>query len=191
MDSTPPSLRSALRLARINNTLVKSHVPSLDLVLSSPKNKNDTPYPSPISLNSPSSPVTLREILLLSPSPLRKSRTRLTNRFETEAAEAARRCRAKGGQNGLLASASPRNRRRSRRRSEMVVETKEDNDQTPKPTKQKKSGRSNKEKHCPSPSCPPSYLSNSSNYSCLKAISFSFFYFIILVTVSCSMILGS
>ncbi|VVB11259.1 unnamed protein product [Arabis nemorensis] len=168
MDSTPPSLRSnprsVSRLARANNTLVKSHIPSLDLVLSSPKNKNknknDTPYPSPVSLNSPSSPVTLREILLLSPSPLRKSRTRLTNRFETEAAEAARRCRAKGGQNGLLASASPRNRRRSRRRSEMVVETKEGNDQTPKPTKQKKSGRSNKEKHCSAPSCPPSDLNH-------------------------------
>ncbi|KAL1203180.1 Reticulon-like protein B18 [Cardamine amara subsp. amara] len=156
MDSTPPSLRSnprsALRKARINNTLIKSPIPSLDLVLSSPK-LNDTPYPSPASsLYSPSSPVTLREILLLSPSPLRKSRTRLTNRFDIEAA----RCKTKGGQNGLLSSSSPRNYRRSRRRSEVMVETKEDkkeptavlvDEKNQKPKKQKKTGRSKKEKH--------------------------------------------
>ncbi|CAH2077686.1 unnamed protein product [Thlaspi arvense] len=181
MDSTPLSLRSdprsASRLARISNTLVKTNrespIPSLDLVLSSPMN-NDTPFPSPASLYSPSSPVTLREILLLSPSPLRKSRTRLTNRFEKEAAEAAaaaRRCKTKGGQNGLLGSASPRNCRRSRRRSELMVETKEDkepivvltDEKTQKPRKHKKTVRSKKEKHSsvpPSPSpCPSSVLS--------------------------------
>lgn len=161
MDTTPPSLRSnprsASRLARINNTLVKSPIPSLDLVLSSPKN-NGTPYPSPVSLNSPSTPVTLREILLLSPSPLRKSRTRLSNRFDMEAAEAAvaaRRCRTKGGQNGLSPCASPRNCRRSRRRSGVMVETKENtepivvltDEKNQKPRKQKKTGRSKKEKH--------------------------------------------
>uniref|UniRef100_A0A1J3GQM6 Reticulon-like protein n=1 Tax=Noccaea caerulescens TaxID=107243 RepID=A0A1J3GQM6_NOCCA len=169
MDSTPPSLRSnprsASRLGRTNNTLIKSPIPSLDLVLSSPK-KYDTPYPSPASLNSPSSPVTLREILLLSPSPLRKSRTRLSNRFDMEAAEAvaaARRCKTKGGQNGLLGSASPRNCRRSRRRSEVMVETKEDketpivaltDEKTPKPRKQKKTGRSKKEKQSSIPLLP-------------------------------------
>ncbi|CAA7050142.1 unnamed protein product [Microthlaspi erraticum] len=173
MDSTtPPSLRSnprsASRLARVNNTLIKSDrespIPSLDLVLSSPK-KYDTPYPSPASLiNSPSSPVTLREILLLSPSPLRKSRTRLSNRFDMEAADAvARRYKTKGGQNGLLGSASPRSCRRSRRRSEIVVETKEEKelpivaltDEKPqKPRKQKKTGRSKKEKHISIPSLP-------------------------------------
>ncbi|CAA0396800.1 unnamed protein product [Arabidopsis thaliana] len=164
MDSTttPPSLRSntrsALRLARNNKTLVKSHIPSLDLVLSSPKNNNGTPYPSPVSLSSPSSPVTLREILLLSPSPLRKSRTRLSNRFDMEAAEAAvtaRRSKTKGGQNGLLASPSPRNFRRSRLRSEAMVDTKENtepivvvtDEKKQKQRKQKKLGRSKKEKH--------------------------------------------
>lgn len=185
MDSTPPSLRSnprsALRLARSNNTLIKSNrespIPSLDLVLSSPK-LNDTPYPSPVSLNSPSSPVTLREILLLSPFPLRKSRTRLINRFDMEAAE-ARRCKTKGGQNGLLSSASPRNYRRSRRRSEVMVETKEDNmeptavlvdEKNQKPKKQKKTGRAKKEKLSfssvpllPSP-CPSSDQSKSRSF---------------------------
>ncbi|XP_010438456.1 PREDICTED: reticulon-like protein B18 [Camelina sativa] len=162
MDTTPPSLRSnprsASRLARNNNnTLVKSHIPSLDLVLSSPKS-NGTPYPSPVSLNSPSSPVTLREILLLSPSPLRKSRTRLSNRFDMEAADAAvaaRRCRTKGGQNGNLSCASPRNCRRSRRRSGVLVETKEDSKETiiglvdeksQTPRRHKKTSRSKKEK---------------------------------------------
>ncbi|CAB79645.1 hypothetical protein [Arabidopsis thaliana] len=164
MDSTttPPSLRSntrsALRLARNNKTLVKSHIPSLDLVLLSPKNNNGTPYPSPVSLSSPSSPVTLREILLLSPSPLRKSRTRLSNRFDMEAAEAAvtaRRSKTKGGQNGLLASPSPRNFRRSRLRSEAMVDTKENtepivvvtDEKKQNQRKQKKLGRSKKEKH--------------------------------------------
>ncbi|KAJ4913455.1 Reticulon-like protein B18 [Raphanus sativus] len=175
--STPPSLRSnpirsSSRLApRINNTLVKTNadspIPSLDLVLSSPKSSNDTPYPSPASLccSPSSSPVTLREILLLSPSPLRKSRTRLANRFEMEAAEAAaaaRRCKTKGGvQNG---SASPRNCRRSRRRSEepkpVAVLTEE---KATRPRKHKKTGRSKKEKQSsvpllPSP-CPSSDLS--------------------------------
>lgn len=187
--TTPPSLRSnprsALRLSRNNNTLVKSHIPSLDLVLSSPKN-NGTPYPSPVSLNSPSSPVTLREILLLSPSPLRKSRTRLSNRFDMEAAEAAvaaRRCKTKGGQNGLLtcASPSPRNFRRSRLRSE---DTKENTDpivdgKKQKPRKQKKTGRSKKEKHSsvpllPSPS--PSSDQSMSFIYLLNSQSDSFFY---------------
>ncbi|KAG2239789.1 hypothetical protein Bca52824_091315 [Brassica carinata] len=172
---TPPSLRSSSRLARRvnnNNTLVKTNgdspIPSLDLVvLCSPKS-NDTPYPSsPASLYSPSSPVTLREILLLSPSPLRKSRTRLANRFEMEAAEAAaaaRRCKTKGGgQNGVLGSASPRNCRRSRRRSEVVVveETKAvvvlTDEKGAKPRKHKKTGRSKKEKQsCSVPLLPPS-----------------------------------
>ncbi|CAF2069349.1 unnamed protein product [Brassica napus] len=159
--STPPS-----RLARRNNTttLVKTNgdspIPSLDLVLSSPKS-NDTPlYPSPASLYSPSSPVTLREILLLSPSPLRKSRTRLANRFEMEAAEAARRCKTKGGQSGLLGSASPRSCRRSRRRSEVVLVEEETkpvvvvltDEKMTKPRKHKKTGRSKKEKQSSLPS---------------------------------------
>ncbi|XP_013734778.2 reticulon-like protein B18 isoform X5 [Brassica napus] len=159
--STPPS-----RLARRNNTttLVKTNgdspIPSLDLVLSSPKS-NDTPlYPSPASLYSPSSPVTLRQILLLSPSPLRKSRTRLANRFEMEAAEAARRCKTKGGQSGLLGSASPRSCRRSRRRSEVVLVEEETkpvvvvltDEKMTKPRKHKKTGRSKKEKQSSLPS---------------------------------------
>nr|VDC74391.1 unnamed protein product [Brassica rapa] len=170
--STPP--RSSSRLARRINTttLVKTNgdspIPSLDLVLSSPKSIDTPPYPSPASLYSPSSPVTLREILLLSPSPLRKSRTRLANRFEMEAAEAARRCKTKGGQNGLLGSASPRSCRRSRRRSEVVVveeETKPvvvvlNDEKAAKPRKHKKTGRSKKEKQSSLPSpCPSSDLS--------------------------------
>ncbi|KAJ0251573.1 Reticulon-like protein B18 [Hirschfeldia incana] len=170
--STPPSLRSNPRSSsRLARTLVKTNgdspIPSLDLVLSSPKSSNDTPYPSPASLYSPSSPVTLREILLLSPSPLRRSRTRLANRFEMEAAEAvaaARRCKTKGGgggQNGGLGSASPRNCRRSRRRSSEVVAVEEPkpvvvmtDEKATKQRKHKKTGRSKKEKQSSVPSLP-------------------------------------
>lgn len=176
---TPPNPRSSSRLARRvnnnnNNTLVRTNgespIPSLDLVVVCSPKSNDTPYPSsPASLYSPSSPVTLREILLLSPSPLRKSRTRLANRFEMEAAEAvaaARRCKTKGGgQNGLLGSASPRNCRRSRRRSEVVVEETKPvvvltDEKGTKPRKHKKTGRSKKEKQsCSVPLLPSPCLS--------------------------------
>ncbi|CAN8273565.1 unnamed protein product [Cochlearia groenlandica] len=166
MNSTPPSnARSASRLARIKR---ESQIPSLDLVLSSPK-KNNTPPPPPYqsSPSSPSSPVTLREILLLSPSLHRKSRTRLINRFDSEATtEISPRLRkSKGGQNGLLASPSPRSCRRTRR----MVETKEDkepivvsnDEKNQKQRKQmkkkkKKTSLSKKEKHSSVPLLPSS-----------------------------------
>ncbi|XP_010540878.1 PREDICTED: reticulon-like protein B17 [Tarenaya hassleriana] len=169
MESTPPSHRSnpksASRLARISESNQQPPNPSLDLALPSPKN-NDTPYPSPASLRSSYSPVPVRELLLLSPSPLRKSRTRLADKLEMaidEAPEPAgavrKRCKTKGGQKGLLACASPRNARRSRRRTE-AVEMKEDKepnvviDETLKPRRRKTSVRSKKEKQSSAPLLP-------------------------------------
>uniref|UniRef100_A0A1J3HL45 Reticulon-like protein n=1 Tax=Noccaea caerulescens TaxID=107243 RepID=A0A1J3HL45_NOCCA len=136
--TTPPyhrsNAKSASRLDRVNNSQQNL---SLDLVLHSPKS-NDTP----VSIRSSSSP-----------SPLRKSKTRLADRLEMASEAAAdptalvrKRGKAKGGQKGLLAS--PRNPRRSRRRSE-AVEEKDANavvEEITKPRKRKTNGRPNKEK---------------------------------------------
>ncbi|KAF5744086.1 reticulon-like protein B17 isoform X1 [Tripterygium wilfordii] len=157
MDSTPPSLRSnphantksASRLARIAFS-VESKQPSnlsLDLISASPTN---SPSPSAVSLRSYNG-LPLRELLLLSPSPLRKSRTRLADRIEmvedgVEPTSATRRrCKNRGAQMGC---ASPRNTRRSRRRSE--AEMKEERDpglveEIGKARKSRNSGRSKKE----------------------------------------------
>ncbi|ESQ50443.1 hypothetical protein EUTSA_v10001984mg [Eutrema salsugineum] len=165
MGSTPPyhrsNTKSASRLARVVEDSSKQEARnlSLDLVLPSPKSSNETPFPSPVSLRSSSSPVPLREILLLSHSPLRKSKTRLADRLEMASEDAAdpvvrKRGKAKGGQKGLLAS--PRNPRRSRRRSSEAVEEKEANnvlvmDEIVKPRKRKTNGRPKKEKQTSAP----------------------------------------
>ncbi|RXH90412.1 hypothetical protein DVH24_035176 [Malus domestica] len=114
----PSRAKSASRLAQCE------HVPhlSLGLIKSSPKM---TPSPSTHSLKSSES-LPLRELLLLSPSPLgKRSKTRLTDRLEmaddpvVEVPGLRRKCKSRGSQMGLL-GASPRNRR-SRRRSENEV----------------------------------------------------------------------
>lgn len=144
MDFTPPSHRSeprsrtksASRLA-----IEADQIPHFSVdAIASPRKK--TPSPS------------IQELLLLSPSTLRKSRSRLVDRFEmndevVEPAAARRRCKNRGPQLGLLGCASPRNIRRSRRRSE--VEIREDRDlclaeEFVKARKRKQSGRSKKEK---------------------------------------------
>ncbi|CAH2051139.1 unnamed protein product [Thlaspi arvense] len=162
MDSTPPYHRSNTKSAsRLDDW--KQEPPknlSLDLVLVSPIPKSsDTPC---ASLRSSSSPVPLGDTLLLSPSPLRKSKTRLADRLEMASEEAAaavrKRGKAKGGQKGLLAS--PRIPRRSRRRSE-AVEEKEVVEEVAKPRKRKTSGRPTKEK--PSSAAAPPPCSSSSD----------------------------
>ncbi|CAA7013997.1 unnamed protein product [Microthlaspi erraticum] len=166
--STPPyhrsNAKSASRLHRVNNSQQNT---SLDLVLHSPKS-NDTHTPD--SIRSTSSPV-----LLLSPSPLRKSKTRLADRLEMASEDAAdptappvrKRGKARGGQKGLLAS--PRNPRRSRRRSE-AVEEKEATavvDETAKPRKRRTNGRPNKEKQNSAPlSTSPCSSSSDLPYAC-------------------------
>ncbi|XP_021894331.1 reticulon-like protein B17 isoform X2 [Carica papaya] len=159
MDSTPPpahrsnpnsQTKSASRLARITYSVIAPNKEfpnlSLDLVSSSPKN---TPSPSASSLP-------LQELLLLSPSPLRKSRTRLADRLDMAADEAVdhagsarRRCKNRGTQMALMGCASPRNNRRSRRRSELEV--REDRElgvaeEIRKVRKRRQSVRSKKEK---------------------------------------------
>ncbi|XP_062020155.1 reticulon-like protein B17 [Rosa rugosa] len=118
--SEPPSrTKTASRLAQ------SEKVPHLSLGL--------IQSPSPPSRKSSAS-LPLHELLLLSPSPNpRRSKTRLADRFEMPDEPAAepvgprRRCKSsRGSQMGSLGCASPRNTRRSRRRSE--VEIREDKD---------------------------------------------------------------
>lgn len=181
MESTPPSHRSeprsgikwASRLARIGNLNVgseKSPQLSLDLVPSpSPKK---TPSPSTLSLRASNS-LPLHELLLLSPSPLRKSKTRLADRLDmgeepVEPTGSRRRCKNRTAQMGVLGCASPRNARRSRRRSE--IESREEKelglaDEIGKPRKRRHSGRSKKEKLSLVPSAPSSTSSPSMEIS--------------------------
>ncbi|KAG5553587.1 hypothetical protein RHGRI_011468 [Rhododendron griersonianum] len=171
MDSTPPSRRSRPRLiitssSRLSRLTHSQSSPSptprlsLDLV-ASPK---ITAAPSP----SPSSPTTLpiRELLLLSPSPLRKSKTRLADRL-VEAAEeppaiepvgSRRKCKNRNGSMGVLVCGSPRNGRRLRRRLEPeVVREERDSgvvEEVSRGRKRRNSGRSKKDKLGSVPSIP-------------------------------------
>ncbi|KAL0733456.1 hypothetical protein Bca4012_009666 [Brassica carinata] len=151
MASTPPpppyhlsNTKSASRLAYSKQE--EEETPCLDLVVClSPKSVNDTtPCPSPTRASS-------------SPSPLRKSKTRLPEMATEDAAAVVvrKQGKAKGGQKGPLAS--PRNPRRSRRRSEAVAEKEANvvNDEPAKPRKRKpNNARPKKEKKTsPPPPC--------------------------------------
>ncbi|XP_011029064.1 PREDICTED: reticulon-like protein B17 isoform X4 [Populus euphratica] len=162
MDTTPPSRRSnpnsqaksASRLSRIIYSIEPEAKPpqlSLDLIPSSEKKT-----PSSLSLKSSTNSLPLQEQLLLSPSPLRKSRNRLVDRYEIpeegvlERNGYRRRCKGRGSQMGSLGCASPRSDRRLRRRLE--VESREERDligfvdEVGKLRKRRHSGRSKKEK---------------------------------------------
>ncbi|KAJ6377689.1 hypothetical protein OIU78_028007 [Salix suchowensis] len=177
MDTTPPSHRSnpnsqaksASRLSRITYSIDPDSQPpqlSLDLIPSSPKENPSTP--SSLSRKSSTSLLPLRELLLLSPSPSRKSRTRLADRDEMpeeggfEQNGSRRRCKSRGSLTGSLGCASPRSNRRLRRRLE--VESREERDliglvdEVGKVRKRRHSGRSKKDKEKLSlvPSLPPS-----------------------------------
>lgn len=144
MDFTPPSHRSeprsrtksASRLAIEDDGIPHFSVDAI----SSPPKKTSSP--------------SIQDLLLLSPSSMRKSRSRLVDRFEMneevmEAAGARRRCKNRGPQMGLLGCASPRSVRRSRRRSEMEIREEKDlclAEEFAKARKRRQSGRSKKEK---------------------------------------------
>ncbi|XP_050204594.1 reticulon-like protein B17 isoform X2 [Mercurialis annua] len=167
MDSTPPpshrsnpnsQTKSASRLARLTSSTENEeslHL-SLDLI-PSPATKKTTP--STPSNKSCTNALPLRELLLLSPSPSRKSRTRLPDRLDI-ADEAAmdpsgsrRRCKRLAAQLG-----SPRNSRRSRRRSEIEIREEKDllnlAEEIGKVRKRRHSGRPKKEKITTAPSLP-------------------------------------
>ncbi|EXB44617.1 Reticulon-like protein [Morus notabilis] len=172
MDSTPPyhhsrsepksRTKSASRLSQTEE------LPYLSIGLTtSPKR---TPTPSALSLKSPAS-LPLHELLLLSPSPLRKSsKARITDRLEMAEEAVAdpvgsrRRCRSRTAQLGLLGCASPRNTRRSRRRSELEASREEKDlslaEEFGKPRKRRHSVRVKKEKLSLVPSSVPSSSSS-------------------------------
>ncbi|KAI8551581.1 hypothetical protein RHMOL_Rhmol06G0197100 [Rhododendron molle] len=171
MDSTPPSRRSrprliitsSSRLSRLTHSQSSSS-PTPRLTLDLVQSPKMTAAPSP----SPSSPTTLpiRELLLLSPCPLRKSKTRLADRL-VEAAEeppavepvgSRRKCKNRNGSMGVLVCGSPRNGRRPRRRLEPEVVREERDlgvlEEVGRGRKRRNSGRSKKDKLGSVPSIP-------------------------------------
>ncbi|PSS05691.1 Reticulon-like protein [Actinidia chinensis var. chinensis] len=162
MDSTPPSrrseprlhLKSASRLNRLTNFHPEGEQTpplSIDLVQSSPKISSFSLSPKPHS------PLPLRKLLLLSPCPLRKSRTRLSEKLEmaedpVEPNGSCRKSKNRNGSTGNLACGSPRNHRRSRRRLEPeIIEEREVGvdrvvEEMGKVRKRRHSGRSKKDK---------------------------------------------
>lgn len=184
-NTTLPSHRSqtksASRLARISSSVIDSDekqlqrptIPHLSLDQISPSPKKMTAAPtSPSSRSLSTNSLPLHELLLLSPaSPLRRSRTRITDRIEmaedcvaaSEQGGPRRRCKSRAAQMALLGCGSPRNNRRSSRRSRMEMELREDRDlvvgeEIPKPRKRRHSGKSKKEKLSLVPCLPSSSL---------------------------------
>lgn len=160
MDSTPASHRSRTRLvsrlARLGDLEIEAHGSaklSLDVVNSPSPRK--IPSPSSLSVRSSTNSLPLQELLLLSPSPYKRSKTRLADRLEMAADEAAehnghrKRCKSRGSHLGLSGCGSPRINRRSRRRPEADVREERDSgfaDEMGKPRRRRNSGRSRKEK---------------------------------------------
>lgn len=130
MDSTPPPepqsrTKSASRLSKLRHYSggTGSPIPklSLEIVPSSPKIST----PSPASTISPRPPYTLplKELLLLSPSPspLKRSKTRLETADDApvEPSGVRKRCKSRISASGC--GVSPRSVRRSRRRLDQEV----------------------------------------------------------------------
>ncbi|XP_059282301.1 reticulon-like protein B17 [Lycium ferocissimum] len=159
MDTTPPSHRSSTR-SRTKSASRLSKLRRYDEESESltPRNSLEI-IPSPRILASPSpsamSPTNnlpLRELLLLSPSPLRRSKTRLADKLDQFADDGVepngvrRRRRSRNSNIG----ASPRNNnRRSRRRLEQEMREERDSglvEEVVKPRKKRNSGKSKKDK---------------------------------------------
>ncbi|GMG98565.1 hypothetical protein Nepgr_000405 [Nepenthes gracilis] len=166
MDSTPPCLKSeptyqsksASRLARMADADFGSgaeQIPhfSVDFAPQSARRKTPSSTPSKLSLK-PTISLPLQDLLLLSPSPVRRSKTRLSDRLEmaddpADPIGSRRRCKARISAVGLLGCASPRNSRRSRRRFEQEAREERDfgmGDEVVKPRKRRNSGRPRKGK---------------------------------------------
>ncbi|XP_055823760.1 reticulon-like protein B17 isoform X1 [Solanum dulcamara] len=152
MDTTPPQshrsetrsrTKSASRLSRIRRYDEESEsvTPRVSLEI----------VPSPrIEVSPYDNGLPLRELLLLSPSPLRRSKTRLSDKLEladdgVEPNGVRRRRRSRNSAIG----ASPRNNRRSRRRLEQEMREERDLglvEEVVKPRKKRNNGKSKKDK---------------------------------------------
>ncbi|XP_057540327.1 reticulon-like protein B18 isoform X1 [Amaranthus tricolor] len=172
MDSikTPQShkTKSASRLAQMANnpdfgSESDNQIPHFSVEYApspSPPKRRKTPSstPSKLSITKPRNFISLHEHLILSPSPVRRSRTRLSERLEVadDAAEHKRKCKTRTSSNGLVACFSPRNGRRSRRRIDPDERELVGLDEVVKTRKRRNSGKSKKEKH----NCVPSVVSS-------------------------------
>lgn len=150
MDTTPPSHRSeprtrtksASRLSKLRQYDEESEslTPRVSLEIA-PSPRLDSPYGNGLPLH---------ELLLLSPSPLRRSKTRLVDKLElvddgVEPNGVRRRRRSRNSGIG----ASPRNNRRSRRRLEQDMREEKDLglvEEVVKPRKKRNNGKSKKDK---------------------------------------------
>lgn len=150
MDTTPPSHRSeprtrtksASRLSKLRQYDEESEslTPRVSLEIV-PSPRLDSPYGNGLPLH---------ELLLLSPSPLRRSKTRLVDKLElvddgVEPNGVRRRRRSRNSGIG----ASPRNNRRSRRRLEQDMREEKDLglvEEVVKPRKKRNNGKSKKDK---------------------------------------------
>ncbi|KAI3457197.1 hypothetical protein Pfo_013860 [Paulownia fortunei] len=173
MDSTPPPChpseprtrtKSTSRLSKLRHYSEEAGSPipqlSLEIVPSSPKIST----PSPVSTISPRPPYTLplHELLMLSPSPLKRSKTRLGERLEMaddaaiEACGVRKRCKSRNSASGC--AASPRSSRRSRRRLEQDMREERElvagEEILVKPRKKRHSERSRKDKSLSTPTVP-------------------------------------
>lgn len=160
MDSTPASHRSRTklvsRLARLGGLEIEAQEsPKLSLDLINSPSPRKIPSPSSISVRSSNNSLPFQELLLLSPSPYKRSKTRLADRLEMAADEAAeptghrKRCKSRGSHLALSGCGSPRTNRRSRRRPEAEAREERDPgyaDEMGKPRRRRNSGRSKKEK---------------------------------------------
>ncbi|KAF8413831.1 hypothetical protein HHK36_001825 [Tetracentron sinense] len=175
MASNPPYRRSeprqqsksASRLTRTDEFSREGEDLPPDLIHSSHKKTKTTPSTNHLSMKT-SNCLAFQELLLLSPSLLRRSKTRPVER--TEMAEEAvdpvgsrRRCKSRAASMGC---ASPRNNRRARRRLE--PEPREEKDvglveEIGKARKRRQSGRSRKEKLSLIPSVPSPISSPKTN----------------------------
>ncbi|XP_043688265.1 reticulon-like protein B18 isoform X1 [Telopea speciosissima] len=175
MDSTPPSHQSGPRLRRksvsplppIGVLGVEAENLAPDPIPSTSPQPKKTPSPSRLSLRSSTNSLPLQELLLLSPSPLRRSRTRLLERTEMaeevlEPVSHRRRCKSRAASMALLACPSPRNARRTRKRMELEIREERDvglGDEVGKPRRRKQSNRSRRENLSLVPLVPCSSLS--------------------------------
>lgn len=173
---TPPSRRwgSRLRSKSAPRILLQSSdefgenlPPNLTL---SPQSKK---FPSPLHLSpqdSNANPLPLQEILLLSPSPLRRSRNRLrlldTGEEPLDQVGSRRKCKSRALSSSLMGCASPKSGRRARRRLEHENREERDlglGDENGKVRKRRQSHRvsSRREKLSSVPSIPSPCLSPS------------------------------
>ncbi|KAL5730500.1 hypothetical protein ACHQM5_003309 [Ranunculus cassubicifolius] len=154
MDSTPSSKSTSHLVETDDFNNNKEQAPILNLIPDSP---TKTPLSSPQQKLIP-----LRDLLLLSPSPQRRSKSRLIERPELaeepgELVVPRRRCKSRASPMGVLGCASPRNNRRHRRRLDNQGDEKEValGDEIVKPRKKRQPGRPRKEKLGSVPPPPP------------------------------------